>query len=61
MNDELFTTKVQAKPPWSKSLPTSPSSTPVDISCHPEVPNLGHTAGPSAAQQAVPRSNIPTE
>lgn len=41
------------------AFPTSPGPTPVDISCHCEVPYLGHSAGPSAAQQTVPGSNVP--
>lgn len=40
------------------AFPTSPDPTPVDISCHPKVSNLGHSAGPSTVQQAAPGGSI---
>lgn len=42
----------------SPALHLNNPCSPVDISRHPKVPNLGHSSGPSAAEQAVPGSNI---
>lgn len=56
-----YTSRVLVNSFGAADFPISPGPTPVDISCHPKVPNLGHSVGPSAAQQTVPGSNIPAE